>query len=162
MLFLPMPPFSSLEYTYLFGVKEDGHPVLFTQFKCFDKEGSVKTYTINSLNKKQVSKYCNGLFLNNSNRDINTNMLYYEEYDKKTGQRKVFSWITPLFLSEQTVEKVMKAGRSRWKIENETFNTLKNQDYNFEHNYGHGNNNLCTILMCLMFLVFFLQPNYGK
>ena len=30
----------------------------------------------------------------------------------------------------------MRAGRCRWKIENETFNTLKNQGYNFEHNYG--------------------------
>jgi hypothetical protein len=36
------------------------------------------------------------------------------------------------------VEPVMRGGRARWKIENETFNTLKNQGYNFEHNYGHG------------------------
>ena len=27
----------------------------------------------------------------------------------------------------------MLIGRSRWKIENETFNTLKNQGYHFEH-----------------------------
>jgi hypothetical protein len=32
----------------------------------------------------------------------------------------------------------MRGGRARWKIENETFNTLKNQGYNFEHNYGLG------------------------
>ena len=32
----------------------------------------------------------------------------------------------------------MRGGRARWKIENETFNTLKNQGYHFEHNYGHG------------------------
>ena len=28
---------------------------------------------------------------------------------------------------------------TRWKIENETFNTLKNQGYHAEHNFGHGN-----------------------
>jgi hypothetical protein len=30
----------------------------------------------------------------------------------------------------------MSGGRARWKIENETFNTLKNQGYQFEHNFG--------------------------
>jgi len=47
-------------------------------------------------------------------------------------------------------------GRSRWKIENETFNTLKNQGYHFEHNYGHGEQHLsvvCAMLMMLAFLV---------
>ena len=48
----------------------------------------------------------------------------------------------------------MRAGRARWKIENETFNTLKNQGYNFEHNYGHGQQNLATVLALLMFLAF--------
>jgi hypothetical protein len=32
----------------------------------------------------------------------------------------------------------MKGGRARWRIENETFNTLKNQGYHFEPNFGHG------------------------
>ena len=50
--------------------------------------------------------------------------------------------------------KIMRGGRARWKIENETFNTLKNQGYNFEHNYGHGNQNLCTNFAILMFLAF--------
>lgn len=48
----------------------------------------------------------------------------------------------------------MKAGRARWKIENETFNTLKNQGYHFEHNYGHGYLNLATVLALLMLVAF--------
>ena len=32
----------------------------------------------------------------------------------------------------------MRGGHVRWKIENETFNTLKNQGRHFEHNYGPG------------------------
>ena len=51
----------------------------------------------------------------------------------------------------------MKAGRSRWKIENETFNTLKNQGYQFEHNFGHGENNLSTVFANLMMLAFFVD-----
>jgi hypothetical protein len=50
----------------------------------------------------------------------------------------------------------MRGGRARWKIENETFNTLKNQGYNFGHNYGLGKKHLAvffTMLMMLAFLV---------
>lgn len=51
----------------------------------------------------------------------------------------------------------MKGGRARWKIENETFNTLKNQGYNLEHNYGHGKQHLSTILANLMMLQFLID-----
>ena len=39
----------------------------------------------------------------------------------------------------------MKGGRARWRIENEVFNTLKNQGYHFEHNFGHGNQHLSNV-----------------
>ena len=52
---------------------------------------------------------------------------------------------------------VVKAGRTRWKVENETFNTLKNQGYNLEHNYGHGQKHLSTVLAILMMLAFLLD-----
>jgi len=51
----------------------------------------------------------------------------------------------------------MRAGRARWRIENETFNTLKNQGYNFEHNYGHGKENLCSVMTMLMMLAFLMD-----
>ena len=51
----------------------------------------------------------------------------------------------------------MRGGRARWKIENETFNTLKNQGYNFEHNYGHGEQNLSVVFAMLMMLAFLVD-----
>lgn len=53
----------------------------------------------------------------------------------------------------------MRGGRARWKIENETFNTLKNQGYNFEHNYGHGNKHLCSVFTMLMLLSFLIDQS---
>ena len=53
-----------------------------------------------------------------------------------------FSWITDFLLIPENVWDIMRGGRARWKIENETFNTLKNQGYHLEHNYGHGEQNL--------------------
>lgn len=51
----------------------------------------------------------------------------------------------------------MLAGLSRWKIENETLSTLKNQGYNFEHNYGRGYKNLCSVMIMLMMLAFLID-----
>ena len=48
----------------------------------------------------------------------------------------------------------MRGGRARWKVENETINTLKNQGYQFEHNFGHGSKDLCQVLATLMMLAF--------
>jgi hypothetical protein len=35
--------------------------------------------------------------------------------------------------------------------DNETFNTLKNQGYHIEHNYGHGEKNLSMMFFMLNF-----------
>jgi hypothetical protein len=51
----------------------------------------------------------------------------------------------------------MRGGRARWGIENETYKTLKNQGYNFEHNYGHGEQNLSVVFAMLMMLAFLVD-----
>jgi hypothetical protein len=51
----------------------------------------------------------------------------------------------------------MRGGRARWSIENETFNTLKNQGYHYEHNFGHGKEHLAETLVLLMFLAFLVD-----
>ena len=48
----------------------------------------------------------------------------------KKGQESVAyqnSWVTDLEVTEAVVATLVKGGRCRWKIENECFNTLKNQ-----------------------------------
>ena len=47
-----------------------------------------------------------------------------------------------------------QGGRCRWRIENECFNTLKNQRYHLEHNYGHGEKNLCFNFYLLTLIAF--------
>jgi hypothetical protein len=72
-----------------------------------------------------------------------------------TGKQIYHSaWITSHELTTESVEAVVDAGRSRWKIENEGFNVLKNQGYNFEHNFGHGQQHLAAVLLTLLLLAF--------
>lgn len=57
-------------------------------------------------------------------------------------------------IDADNITRFVKGARARWKIENETYNTLKDQGYNLSHNYGHGNNNLTTVLCYTMFIAF--------
>ena len=63
-------------------------------------------------------------------------------------------FITNHKITDENVASLVKAGRSRWKIENENNNVLKNNGYNLEHNFGHGQNNLCEMLLTLNLLAF--------
>ncbi|MEY3369434.1 MAG: hypothetical protein RLZZ361_104, partial [Cyanobacteriota bacterium] len=63
--------------------------------------------------------------------DLNTEKITYKN-----------TWATNLEVSENNIADLIGAARSRWKVENEGFNILKNHDYELEHNYGHGEENL--------------------
>lgn len=39
------------------------------------------------------------------------------------------SWVTDIHITKKNIGDLVKGGRARWKIENETFNILKNQGY---------------------------------
>ncbi|MGK0389866.1 MAG: hypothetical protein ACI94Y_002611 [Maribacter sp.] len=97
--------------------------------------------------------FVNGLALNKSNPKVTVNMIYCR-FKPEGKPEKVFSWITNIPLTKSNIKTMIDIGRSRWKIENEVFNTLKNQEYNFEHNYGHGKENLSTDFAFLMMLAF--------
>jgi len=64
------------------------------------------------------------------------------------------SFATNFVLTETTVEPIVRAGRTRWKIENEGNNVLKNRGYHLEHNFGHGQHHLSTVLLTLNLLAF--------
>jgi hypothetical protein len=68
--------------------------------------------------------------------------------------RNRFSWVTDLAITADNAMEIMRCGRARWRIENETFNTLKNQGYNLGHNYGLGKKHLSAVFMHLMLLAF--------
>jgi hypothetical protein len=64
------------------------------------------------------------------------------------------SFITDLPVNRDTIAEFAACGRARWKIENETFNVLKNNGYNLEHSFGHGKQNLAALLVTLNLLAF--------
>lgn len=148
---------SGYGWHYVVNVKPDAHESLFKQFAGRVARGDVRRLEQTTPDGvRHCYTWTNQLCLNDSALDVSVNFLRYEEIHPD-GQVTTWTWVTNLPLTQRTVERVMRAGRSRWKIENETFNTLKNQGYNFEHNYGHGVDQLATNLALLMFLAFLVD-----
>jgi hypothetical protein len=93
----------------------------------------------------------------NGTRDAD--QVNFFEYWLKVDQKVTYhnSWVTDQTVSKQNIVELVKAGRARWKIENETFNTLKNQGYHLEHNFGHGSQHLSNNFFVLNLLAFFIH-----
>jgi hypothetical protein len=142
---------------YILGVKEGDHAYLFKQVQVAEEAGRVTYYERHDRAAGGVHRFrfVNDVPLNGSRTDVRVNFIEYWEIGQDQVQH--FSWVTDLRVSKRNVSTLMRGGRARWKIENETFNTLKNQGYNFEHNYGHGEQNLSVVFAMLMMLAFLVD-----
>ncbi len=95
--------------------------------------------------------------LNAANPDLKVQVLQSsEQRDSGEDARWAFIWVTDLPLNPHNASELARAARSRWKIENETFNTLKNAQY-LEHNFGHGTQHLSDTFAALMLLAFLID-----
>jgi hypothetical protein len=89
----------------------------------------------------------------------NADQVNFFEYWLKVDQKTTYhnSWVTDQTVSKQNVVELVNAARARWKIENETFNTLKNQGYHLEHNFGHGEQHLSNNFFTLNLPAFYIH-----
>jgi hypothetical protein len=147
---------------YILGVKEGDHALLFQEVQAAVQDGRVTSYERHDRAAGVVHRFrfVNDVPLNASNADVRVNFMEYWEVGADQVQH--FSWVTDLRVSTRNVFSLMRGGRARWRIENETFNTLKNQGYNFEHNYGHGQQNLSVVFAMLMMLAFLVDQTQQR
>ena len=145
-----------LNLRFILGVKPGDHQFLFEQVDLMVEQGKVTEFSCpdpNNPEKFHYFRFINQVPLNQSNTDLLVNFLEYWQVGKDDRITR-FSWVTDLTITKENAFEIMRAGRARWKIENETFNTLKNQGYNLGHNYGLGKKNLSAVFTILMMLAF--------
>lgn len=146
-------------YNFIFVCLETSHKTLHEWLEFLERSGEVST-----VEKKQWDgrknliyryRYASRLPLRDDDSSIEVNWCEITVINEKT-QKTIYqnNWITNHKITENNVEEIVKAGRSRWKVENEGNNVLKNHGYNLEHNFGHGENHLCEFLLSLNLLSF--------
>jgi hypothetical protein len=139
---------------FVFVCKPDSHPAI-EQFRVGIP---LDTLSVRTRRGKKWTTYryqwlCD-VPLRGDAKAINVNWLAVEISDDAGAVTYRNSFITDMAVHRSNVAAVAAAGRARWKIENEAFNTLKTKGYNLEHNFGHGTRHLASVLATLTLLAF--------
>jgi hypothetical protein len=148
----------SLKMNFIFVAKPSDHKHLTEQLTGLRLSGEVSTIEKTNDQKKvlQTLEFAKEVPVFAKN-DLVCNWVSISESakGKKAGYKN--TWLTSLKPTSKNVADIAAAGRHRWSIENQTFNALKNQGYNFEHNFGHGKINLRFNFLLLNLLAFLMH-----
>ncbi len=140
---------------FLFVAKPGDHQYMMDWIAAFDSLPQVVSADLKGRHHKYT--YVNQIPLSAQDDAPLVNYIHYELVNEAGKVTYRNSWVTDIEVSDENVIHLAKGGRCRWKIENECFNTLKNQGYSLEHNFGHGKQNLSHNMYLLTLLAFFFH-----
>ena len=140
---------------YLFVAKPGDHQYLFEWIAAFDDIPALEV--TDEKGRRHQYRWQNSVPLHGNESATEVNFFEYSLFNEKGKRTYRNSWVTDVELTKNNIEQMTKAGRCRWKIENECFNTLKNQGYYIEHNYGHGKQHLSYNMYLLTLLAFYFH-----
>ena len=140
--------------SFIFGCKPSSHKTLTEYLTGVDLDGFSETIGVGAAKRIHRYRWMEGVPLRDGNDALKVNWLEIEisKPNGKVTYRN--SFVTNLSVTRQSAAEIAACGRARWKIENETFNVLKNNGYNLEHNFGHGKDTLASLLVVLNLLAF--------
>jgi hypothetical protein len=144
---------------FIFTCRPESHITLYDWLSYLAKNGEVKTLETRQWHKRSKEiysyRYVNQVPIRDAQPALNVNwceLILTRESDGKLLYKGTF--ITNHELTDDIVPLVVKAGRCRWKTENENHNVLKTKGYHLEHNFGHGQDHLAAIILTLNLLAF--------
>ncbi|MDQ6962974.1 MAG: transposase family protein [Mariprofundaceae bacterium] len=140
---------------FLFVAKPGDHKYRFESLDGFPELASYQF--VDEKGRTHYYRWKNKVPLHGGENAIKVNFFEYilKNEDGKITYRN--SWVTDINMSRHNIVEMARAGRCRWKIENECFNTLKNQGYYITHNYGHGKKHLSYNMYLLTLLAFYFH-----
>jgi hypothetical protein len=143
---------------FILGVKPGDHASLFKEFSRQLDTGAASEVQVKGQDGTyHLYQFANGLSLNESNQEERVNFVLHVQVDADGKEVYGGTWVTDFQVRAGNVRQVARGGRCRWRIENEVLNTLKNQGYRFEHNFGHGYKHLGVVLALLMMQAFLID-----
>jgi hypothetical protein len=150
------------KFHYLLVCKRESHPWLYdyvdhleTQGKKDVKHTIEKREWTGNFYKITTISFTNHVPLKDSHDSLFVNWCGVKVTKEEDGRQLYHNaFITNHTLTAENVATIIVSGRARWKIENENNNTLKTKGYNFEHNFGHGEQTLSLVLLTLILLSF--------
>ena len=163
-------------FHFLFTCKPSSHPTTNEWVDDFARSGQIGTHSV-ILEKSQGKpkgkripkvvrerwsfRFMADLPLRDADEALLANWFELIVTDEETGKILYHnSWITDHPVTEGSLVALAKAGRARWKIENEHIQTLKIGGYRLEHNFGHGKRHLSNLLALMNILAFLVHTAF--
>ena len=142
--------------------KPDSHANLYETVDYLATQGVLATKVVRKWNGRYAEihtyRYANKLALYAEQPVLVVNWCELTTTRADTGEQLFKNaYVTDFEVTDTTVEAIVRDGRTRWKIENENNNVLKTKGYHIEHNFGHGEQHLASILLSLNLLAFLLH-----
>jgi hypothetical protein len=148
----------ALRFSFLLVAKPEDHKSLFQDIEGLRRGGGLNRLSRTAeKGKRFLYEWTNEVALGADAKSPLVNFVQLTIFDSQGNVSYRCSWVTDLPLQQVGIEKVVRAARARWKIENEGFNTLKNHGYHLEHNFGHGSKYLAEAFFLLNLLAFFIH-----
>jgi len=149
------------QMNFIFVCKPESHKETYNWIASMERENTVKSLVIKRWTGKRheidTYRYVSQLPLRDGDGALNINWC---ELTTRTIEGKILyrnAFATSYEVNANNVVMMVEAGRARWKIENENNNVLKTKGYHFEHNFGHGKQNLSAVLATMMILALLLH-----
>jgi hypothetical protein len=149
-------------YGFIFVCLPTSHEELYEWLEYLERAGEMHTYEVSRWqNAKPLLykfRYVNRVPLRAEQPALEVNWCEVTVIDKRKNKQVYFNtFVTEHSITDETVEAIVEAGRSRWKVENENNNVLKTKGYHLEHNFGHGQEHLSELLVTLNLLAFLIH-----
>jgi hypothetical protein len=140
---------------FLFVCKEDSHKTLYEFLRGAEPERhTVSERRMGGRTRTYRYSWVKDVPLRDGKDALNLHWLRVEVADAAGKVTYRGAFVTSLAINPDNVAEIGACARARWKIENESFNVLKNHGYHLEHNFGHGKQHLAQLFVLLNLLAF--------
>ena len=139
---------------FIFTCKETSHKALYDFIDGAELDRHEVKVRKGKTRETHRYRFVNKVPLRDGKDAVLVNWIGFEVLDARGVVKYKTAFVTSLPVAEANVADIAACGRARWKIENESFNVLKNHGYELEHNFGHGENYLAMTLAALNMLAF--------
>lgn len=142
----------SQQFNFILVCRPESHKTLYEHLDGIALPTVIRQRWTGKVEETYIYRYLNQVPLRDGDNALLVNWceLTVTRPDGQVVYQNAFATNHPL--TDKTVEDVVLAGRTRWKVENENNNTLKTKGYNLEHNFGHGKQHLSSFLATLNIL----------
>ena len=140
-------------FSFLLVAQPGDHKSLYQDVAVLRRANLLDRHTTEHRQERREYEWVTDLPLNSNPNSPHINFIRLRIV--KAGKTYENAWVTDLTPTSANIVQLVRAARARWKIENEGFNTLKNQGYHLEHNFGHGDQHLSEAFFTLNLLARF-------